>query len=335
MGVVGSLPLEDLTDVEITQPPRNGQTLIFDEAEGVWRNRAGGGTGGGTGGGAEYLSDLSDVQTTRPADGQVLTYNGTRWVNGGIVAGDNVTVATSGGTTTISAQVPPQQNITIDAALDSTSQNPVRNSTVTLAINGINATVAAHGVDIVDNETAIAALDGRVAGASSQIASLNQALAGKADTASLAAVAFSGKYADLSGAPTIPAEYVLPIAGADRLGGIRIGTGLSIDGNGTVSVSGGGGTGGGGSVTVDTALDINSTNPIENRAVSAAFEYLDELASTATINIGLAQEAISALTARIEALESLLADHADTVLALTDGNGTTVYKTVLAKSRNT
>lgn len=64
MGIVGPLPLEDLTDVEIAQPPRNGQTLVFDETEGVWRNRAGG-TGGGTGGGTEYLSGLSDVQTTR------------------------------------------------------------------------------------------------------------------------------------------------------------------------------------------------------------------------------------------------------------------------------
>ena len=40
--------------------------------------------GGGGGGGASKLSDLIDVMITAPDTGNVLTYNGTAWVNGGV-----------------------------------------------------------------------------------------------------------------------------------------------------------------------------------------------------------------------------------------------------------
>lgn len=43
---------------------------------------------------------------------------------------------------------------------------------------------------------------------------------------------------------------------------------------------------------------------------------------------------ILALETQVATLEALLTNYTHTVLALTDGNGTTVYKTVLAKSRN-
>jgi len=51
----------------------------------------------------------------------------------------------------------------------------------------------------------------------------------------LATVAATGAYADLSGAP---AAYSLPTATASVLGGVKIGSGLSIDGSGVVTAAG-------------------------------------------------------------------------------------------------
>lgn len=56
----------------------------------------------------------------------------------------------------------------------------------------------------------------------------------------LAIVASSGSYTDLLNKPTIPAAYTLPTASSTVLGGIKIGSGLAIDGTGTVSVTSGG-----------------------------------------------------------------------------------------------
>lgn len=48
---------------------------------------------------------------------------------------------------------------------------------------------------------------------------------------------------------TNPTAYTLPVAGAETLGGIKIGTGLSINENGVVSAAGGGG---GATITSET-----------------------------------------------------------------------------------
>jgi len=55
----------------------------------------------------------------------------------------------------------------------------------------------------------------------------------------LATVATSGAYADLTGRPTIPAAYTLSAATDSVLGGVRIGSGITIDGNGVISASSG------------------------------------------------------------------------------------------------
>jgi hypothetical protein len=55
-----------------------------------------------------------------------------------------------------------------------------------------------------------------------------------------AAVATSGAYSDLTGTP---AAYTLPTASGSVLGGIKVGSGLAIDGSGVLSATGGGGTG--------------------------------------------------------------------------------------------
>ena len=54
---------------------------------------------------------------------------------------------------------------------------------------------------------------------------------------SFATVATSGSYNDLSDKPTIPSAYSLPTASANDLGGIKVGTNLSIDGNGVLSAT--------------------------------------------------------------------------------------------------
>jgi len=54
----------------------------------------------------------------------------------------------------------------------------------------------------------------------------------------LATVATTGAYADLSGKPTIPSDYSLPTATASVLGGIKVGSGLTIDGSGVVTAAG-------------------------------------------------------------------------------------------------
>lgn len=57
-----------------------------------------------------------------------------------------------------------------------------------------------------------------------------------AKTADLSAVATSGSYNDLSNKPTIPAAYTLPNATSSTLGGVKVGSNISVS-NGTISVT--------------------------------------------------------------------------------------------------
>ena len=65
----------------------------------------------------------------------------------------------------------------------------------------------------------------------------------------LATVAVSGEYADLKNPP---AAYSLPTAAAGTLGGVKIGTGIDIDGNGVISVA----AGAGGTTVVDATTTV-------------------------------------------------------------------------------
>lgn len=47
-------------------------------------------------------------------------------------------------------------------------------------------------------------------------------------------------WTNISGKPTIPSAYTLPTATSSRLGGVKVGAGLSVAGDGTLSVSSGG-----------------------------------------------------------------------------------------------
>lgn len=66
-------------------------------------------------------------------------------------------------------------------------------------------------------------------------AELNTLNEAKANETDLAPVAKSGSYNDLSNKPTIPAAYSLPTASATVLGGVKVGSGLTIT-NGVLSL---------------------------------------------------------------------------------------------------
>ena len=57
----------------------------------------------------------------------------------------------------------------------------------------------------------------------------------------------------------------LPIATNETLGGIIVGDGLSIDETGVLSALGGGG---GSTITIDSELSLESTNPVQNKVVT-------------------------------------------------------------------
>lgn len=92
------------------------------------------------------------------------------------------------------------------------------------------------------NASAVSSLIAVLSDSDTQTGILNM-IAGKADSSSLATVAtsgsyndltnkptlFSGSYDDLTNKPTIPSAYTLPIASSSVLGGVKIGTGLSIN----------------------------------------------------------------------------------------------------------
>lgn len=119
-----------------------------------------------------------------------------------------------------------------------------------------------------------------------------------AKTDSLATVATSGSYDDLTNKPTIPSAYTLPTATATTLGGVKVGSGLSVSTDGTISANaeeyalptasattlGGikvgdnlsisidGTLSASASVTVDSALSSTSTNPVQNKVINSALE---------------------------------------------------------------
>lgn len=73
-----ALGLNDLTDVNtITNPPTDGQALVWDATNGYWKP----GTVATDGGGAETLAELEDVSLDTPQTGDVLIYTGAAWGN--------------------------------------------------------------------------------------------------------------------------------------------------------------------------------------------------------------------------------------------------------------
>lgn len=103
------------------------------------------------------------------------------------------------------------------------------------------------------------------------------ALDAKANISSLAAVATSGDYADLTNTPT---PYTLPAATIDTLGGIKPGVGLAITPEGVLSVIGGGG---GGSITLYNTTGQNTDGAMTQKATTDALNAKANSADLASV----------------------------------------------------
>ena len=108
--------------------------------------------------------------------------------------------------------------------------------------NGTNGKDGKDGTNGKDGKTPIKGVDYFTQAEIQQIennAAAKVDLSEYAKTADLSTVATSGSYEDLTNKPTIPAAYELPTASATTLGGVKVGSGLSIT-NGVLSATGGG-----------------------------------------------------------------------------------------------
>ena len=109
-------------------------------------------------------------------------------------------------------------------------------------INGTDGKPGKDGTNGVDGKTPVKGVDYFTQAEIQQIednAAAKVDLSNYAKTADLSIVATSGSYEDLTNKPTIPAAYELPTASATTLGGVKVGSGLSIT-NGVLSATGGG-----------------------------------------------------------------------------------------------
>ena len=112
----------------------------------------------------------------------------------------------------------------------------------TNGINGTNGKDGKDGTNGKDGKTPIKGVDYFTQAEIQQIennAAAKVDLSDYAKTADLSTVATSGSYEDLTNKPTIPAAYELPTASATTLGGVKVGSGLSIT-NGVLAATGGG-----------------------------------------------------------------------------------------------
>ncbi len=153
-------------------------------------------------------------------------------------------VATSGSYEDLLNKPNIPESAVVDTALSSTSTNAVQNKAIYTAVSakadkattllgyGITDAKIANGVITLGGNTITPITSHQSLSAYAKLTDL----APYAKSADLATVATSGSYNDLKNKPTIPDEYVLPTATASTLGGIKIGSDLTIS-SGVVNVS--------------------------------------------------------------------------------------------------
>lgn len=100
-------------------------------------------------------------------------------------------------------------------------------------------------------------------------------------------------------------EYDLPVATSSKLGGIKIGSGLTIS-NAIASV------------TVDANLDVSSTNPVRNSVVSSSINTLTSGIQTNTGNITTLGNNLTTLSGTVAGHTSSIADMNATISGHTD-----------------
>lgn len=137
------IALGTLQDVNISDP-QNNQVLTWDYATARWVNRAV----------ATSLATMSDVTITGATAGQVLTYNGTRWVNGGnaVIAanapGTALNVYGIAGSPTLVARY---VNGTNNPGMFVTNTEATGNTTISFSgTSSANGTIAIGGSPVMD-----------------------------------------------------------------------------------------------------------------------------------------------------------------------------------------
>lgn len=152
-------------------------------------------------------------------------------------------------------------------------------------IDGINGTNGKDGTNGINGKTPVKGVDYFTQAEIQQIennAAAKVDLSNYAKTADLSTVATSGSYNDLSDKPSIPEPYELPVASATALGGVKVGSGLSIT-NGVLSA-----TGGGTADSVDWSKIQNKPN-FANVATSGDYNDLSNKPAIPSVE-GLASE---------------------------------------------
>ena len=156
------------------------------------------------------------------------------------LTGDTVTAADlADGVKATSADGNPivglMKKVTIDGSLSDTSTNPVQNKVIKEALDGKlgknETAVNASKVNNLTVETAVPKnakfTDTVYTHPSTHPASM---------ITGLSTVATSGSYNDLTNKPTIPSAYTLPNATSSTLGGVKIGSNISVA-DGTISIT--------------------------------------------------------------------------------------------------
>ncbi|WP_419573619.1 hypothetical protein [Phascolarctobacterium succinatutens] len=134
--------------------------------------------------------------------------------------------------------------VTIDTELSLSSTNPVQNKTITAALSNLDIDIATN--DEIDNALNVAGSGDlpttggivpiAMGGTGATTTAGARTNLGVSATADFANVAFSGAYDDLTNKPTIPAAYMLPNATSSTLGGVKVGSNISVS-NGTISIA--------------------------------------------------------------------------------------------------
>jgi Repeat of unknown function (DUF5907) len=136
------------------------------------------------------------------------------------------------------------------------------------AVRSVNGTLPNASGDVT-----ISVSGGSVANATATTPGLVQLATGQS-AVQLSAVASTGSYNDLTNRPTIPAAYTLPAATTVALGGVKVGAGLSVAGDGTLSATGGA-----------TIANATATTPgLVQLATGQSAVQLSAVASTGSYN---------------------------------------------------
>lgn len=230
--------LGDLPDVNITSPS-NGQVLKYDSTLGYWANAT---DATGAGGSGIALTDLS-VNTTTASSGGSLSYN------------SGTGVFTFAPASVPAAQIQSDWTQTNTSSLDYIKNKP---TLATVATSGSYTDLSNKPSipTVYDSTITVAAGTGMSGGgtftvnqSSGSTITLNSTITQYTDTLARSAITLSTgestnggalSYNSSTGAFTFqPATaYTLPTASASVLGGVKVGTGLSIDGSGVLYASG-------------------------------------------------------------------------------------------------